>query len=83
MMAVASLFRLRATWLIHWVGDATGVLLAAPLVLRFTDAVRLRDRNRIAEAWYSLIAAEREREQLISKTSSIGSGVREKLMTLC
>ena len=28
---------LGAAWLIYWLGDATGVLLVAPLALRFTD----------------------------------------------
>ncbi len=40
---------LGAAWLIYWLGDATGVLLVAPLALRFTDFSKLRDRDRITE----------------------------------
>src|SRR2546429_7260408 len=40
---------LGAAWLVYWLGDATGVLLVAPLALRFTDFLKLRDRGRIAE----------------------------------
>jgi PAS domain S-box-containing protein len=40
---------LGAAWLIYWLGDATGVLLVTPLALRFTDFLKLRDRDRIAE----------------------------------
>ena len=36
-------------WLVYWLGDATGVLLVTPLALRFTDFLKLRDRDRIAE----------------------------------
>ena len=36
-------------WLIYWLGDATGVLLVTPLALRFTDFLRLGERDRIAE----------------------------------
>ena len=40
---------LGAAWLVYWLGDATGVLLVTPLALRFTDFLKLRDRDRIAE----------------------------------
>lgn len=40
---------LRAAWLIYWLGDATGVLLVTPLLLTFTDLLKLRDAARIAE----------------------------------
>jgi PAS domain S-box-containing protein len=40
---------LSRAWLIYWLGDATGVLLVTPIVLRFTDFLKLRDRVRIAE----------------------------------
>ena len=40
---------LAEAWLIYWLGDATGVLLVTPLVLRFTDLLKLRDRKRIHE----------------------------------
>lgn len=36
-------------WLIYWLGDATGVLLVTPLVLRLRDFLKLRDWKRIAE----------------------------------
>jgi PAS domain S-box-containing protein len=38
-----------AAWLIYWLGDATGILLVTPLVLRFTDFLKLRDGNRLTE----------------------------------
>jgi len=38
-----------AAWLIYWLGDATGVLLATPLALRFTDLLKLRRKDRIGE----------------------------------
>lgn len=41
--------RVGAAWLIYWLGDATGVLLVTPLVLRFTDFLKLRDRGRFTE----------------------------------
>src|SRR5690242_6993676 len=40
---------LGAAWLIYWLGDATGVLLVTPLVLRFKDFSKLRARDRITE----------------------------------
>jgi len=40
---------LGAAWLIYWLGDATGVLLVTPLVLRFKDFAKLRARDRITE----------------------------------
>ena len=40
---------LGAAWLIYWLGDATGVLLVTPLVLRFKDFSKLPARDRITE----------------------------------
>src|SRR5690349_18461286 len=40
---------LGAAWLIYWLGDATGVLLVTPLVLRFRDFLELHDRERVVE----------------------------------
>jgi PAS domain S-box-containing protein len=36
-------------WLIYWLGDSTGVLLIAPLVLTFPSLLKIRSRARIAE----------------------------------
>ena len=36
-------------WLIYWLGDSTGALLIAPLVLTFPALFRIRDRNRRTE----------------------------------
>jgi PAS domain S-box-containing protein len=40
---------LGAAWLIYWLGDATGVLLITPLVLRFRDLLQLAELHRITE----------------------------------
>ena len=38
-----------SSWLIYWLGDATGVLLVTPLALRFTDLLAIRSWARIRE----------------------------------
>src|SRR5882762_9923775 len=40
---------LSSAWLIYWLGDSTGVLLVAPLVLTAPDLLRIRPRARIGE----------------------------------
>jgi PAS domain S-box-containing protein len=40
---------LGSAWLIYWLGDATGVLLVTPLVLKFRDFLGIRERTRITE----------------------------------
>jgi PAS domain S-box-containing protein len=40
---------LSSAWLIYWLGDATGVLLVAPLVMTAPDLLRIRSRARIRE----------------------------------
>jgi PAS domain S-box-containing protein len=44
-----------AAWLIYWLGDATGILLVTPLVLRVTDLLKLRNRQRTTESAVLLI----------------------------
>lgn len=46
---------LGASWLIYWLGDATGVLLVTPLALRLRDFFNIGDRNRMAELAVLLI----------------------------
>ena len=38
-----------ASWLIYWLGDATGVLLVTPIALRLSDFSKVFDQNRFAE----------------------------------
>lgn len=40
---------LGSAWLIYWLGDATGVLLVAPLALRFSDLLQIGERRRLTE----------------------------------
>jgi PAS domain S-box-containing protein len=40
---------LGSAWLIYWLGDSTGVLLVAPLVLTAPDLLRIRPPSRIGE----------------------------------
>ena len=40
---------LGSAWLIYWLGDSTGVLLVAPLVLTAPDLLRIHPRARIGE----------------------------------
>jgi PAS domain S-box-containing protein len=40
---------LGSAWLIYWLGDATGVLLVAPLILTAPDLLKIRPRDRIGE----------------------------------
>jgi PAS domain S-box-containing protein len=40
---------LSSAWLIYWLGDSTGVLLVAPLMMTAPDLLRLRPRARIGE----------------------------------
>jgi PAS domain S-box-containing protein len=40
---------LAPAWLIYWLGDATGVLLVTPLALRFTDLLKVREKDRMTE----------------------------------
>jgi PAS domain S-box-containing protein len=40
---------LSSAWLIYWLGDSTGVLLIAPLVLTAPDLLQIRPRDRIKE----------------------------------
>jgi len=38
-----------SAWVIYWLGDSTGVLLVTPLVLTFTNLLRIRTWARLAE----------------------------------
>ena len=40
---------LSSAWLIYWLGDSTGVLLVAPLMMTAPDLLRIRRRARIGE----------------------------------
>jgi len=40
---------LSSAWLIYWLGDSTGVLLVAPLMMTAPDLLRVRRRARIGE----------------------------------
>jgi PAS domain S-box-containing protein len=40
---------LSSAWLIYWLGDSTGVLLVASLVMTAPDLLRIRPRSRIVE----------------------------------
>ena len=40
---------LRSAWLIYWLGDGTGVLLIAPLVMTAPELLRIRSWSRIGE----------------------------------
>jgi two-component system, NarL family, sensor histidine kinase FusK len=40
---------LSSAWLIYWLGDSTGVLLIAPLVLTAPNLLRIRPRARFGE----------------------------------
>jgi PAS domain S-box-containing protein len=40
---------LSSAWLIYWLGDSTGVLLVAPLMMTAPDLLRIRPRARIGE----------------------------------
>src|SRR5260370_13716203 len=40
---------LSSAWLIYWLGDSTGVLLVAPLMMTDPDLLRIRRRARIGE----------------------------------